>query len=197
MNHEPRKSPIRYIVAVIVLVIAIWFAFIQPALADEENTVNPQQQSDSSFIYDTNIVDLGGADSYYNNQTVQVVGEVVGDRVASEKWDNHCWVTLNARNDGSNASVSVYMTNTDANRIDMFGKYGVTGTTLQVRGTFYLACPEHEGMTDLHAENVSVIEKGKETPDQLDINRFIPGAVFVVLGLILIFVYSRLRERLR
>ena len=39
------------------------------------------------------------------------------------------------------------MTSETAARIDTFGAYGKTGTTLQVRGTFHLVCPEHEGLS--------------------------------------------------
>lgn len=196
-QKRPGGSPARYIVAVLVLLVAIWFAFVQPALADDENTVNPQQLPDSSFIYDTSIIDLGNADSYYNNQTVQVVGEVVGDRVTSEPWSRYCWITLNATEAPSNASVSVYMSQANADKIDTYGKYGKTGTYLQVRGTFHLSCPQHEGITDLHADNVSIAEKGKDVPAELDLKTFIPGAVVVAIGLILMFVYHRLRERMR
>lgn len=196
-QKRPGGSPIRYIVAVMVLLAAIWFAFVKPALADDENVVNPQQLPDSSFIYDTNIVDLGSADSYYNNQTVQVVGEVVGDRVTSEPWSDHCWITLSATEPGSNASVSVFMRQRDADKIDTYGKYDKTGTSLQVRGTFYLSCSQHEGITDLHADNVSIVEKGKDLSSAIDFTTFIPGAIAVGVGLILMFVYHQLRERMR
>ena len=51
------------------------------ARGEGDNAVNTQQLPDSSFIYDTSIVDLSGADAYYDNQTVQVTGEVIGDSI--------------------------------------------------------------------------------------------------------------------
>ena len=71
------------------------------------------------------------------------------------------------------------------------------GTTLQVRGTFHLTCPEHDGLTDLHADHVSVMARGETLRDPLDPAAFIPGAVMVVLGLGLILVFYRLRESRR
>ena len=40
----------------------------------QDNEVDVSQLPDSSFIYDTSIIDLSTADSYYDEQTVQVSG---------------------------------------------------------------------------------------------------------------------------
>ncbi|MCI2240958.1 hydrolase [Adlercreutzia faecimuris] len=161
-----------------------------------DNAVNPQQMPDSSFIYDTSIADLYSADSYLNNQTVQVVGEVIGDRINAEFNAPNCWIALQAV-DGSGADIPVFTTKVATKAIDRYGAYGVRGTTVQVRGTFHLTCPEHEGLTDLHADHLSVVKKGEDLPDELDPTRFIPGAVMVGLGLVLILVFYRLWESQR
>ena len=50
---------------------------LAPAYAeDDDNVVDEQQLPDSSFVYDTSIMALAGANSSFDNQTVQVVGEV-------------------------------------------------------------------------------------------------------------------------
>ena len=175
--------------------------YMSPAVAlaegEDENTVNPQQLPDSSFIFDTSIADLSSADSYYDNQTVQIVGEAVGDSIAVEGDPDHRWITLMSRDPSSNASISVFMTDEQAERIDAFGKYGTTGTMLQVRGTFHLVCPEHSGLTDLHAEHVSVVDKGKHHEEPFSLEAFIPGAVVVAVGLVVTSVFYWLRERRR
>lgn len=164
--------------------------------ASDPNTVNPQQMPDSSFIYDTSIADLYSADSYLNNQTVQVVGEVVGDRINAEFDSANCWIALQAV-DGSNADIPVFMTKEASRAIDRYGAYGVRGTTLQVRGIFHLTCPEHDGLTDLHADHVSVVKKGEDLREAPDPSRFVPGALAIALGLVLIVVFYRLRESQR
>ena len=164
--------------------------------APDPNAVNPQQMPDSSFIYDTSIADLCSADSYLSNQTVQVVGEVVGDRINAEFDSAHCWIALQAV-DGSNSDIPVFMTREASRAIDRYGAYGVRGTTLQVRGTFHLTCPEHDGLTDLHADHVSVVKKGEDLHESLDPGKFVPGALAVALGLVLIIVFYRLRESRR
>lgn len=174
------------------------FACPQAAFADEpaegDNAVNVTQLPDSSFIYDTSITDLSTADTYYDKQTVQVTGEVVGDRIIAGD-GRHCWLQLASPSDSS--TVSVYLTNESADKADTYGAYGRKGTTLQVRGTFNLACPDHDGASDLHAQVVTVTEKGKATPDEFDINAFTPGMVTVMIGLAMMVVFYLLRERQR
>lgn len=174
------------------------FACPQAAFADEpaegDNAVSVTQLPDSSFIYDTSITDLSTADTYYDKQTVQVTGEVVGDRIIAGD-GRHCWLQLASPSDSS--TVSVYLTNESADKVDTYGAYDRKGTMLQVRGTFYLACPDHDGASDLHAQVVTVTEKGKAAPDEFDINAFIPGMVTVMIGLAMMVVFYLLRERQR
>lgn len=174
------------------------FACPQAAFADEpaegDNAVNVTQLPDSSFIYDTSITDLSTADTYYDKQTVQVTGEVVGDRITAGD-GRHCWLQLASPSDSS--TVSVYLTNESADKVDTYGAYDRKGTMLQVRGTFNLACSDHDGASDLHAQVVTVTEKGKATPDEFDINAFIPGMVTVMIGLAMMVVFYLLRERQR
>ena len=174
------------------------FTCPQAAFADEpaegDNAVNVTQLPDSSFIYDTSITDLSTADTYYDKQTVQVTGEVVGDRITAGD-GRHCWLQLASPSDSS--TVSVYLTNESADKVDTYGTYGRKGTTLQVRGTFNLACPDHDGASDLHAQVVTVTEKGKATPDEFDIDAFTPGVVTVMIGLAMMVVFYLLRERQR
>lgn len=170
-------------------------AFAEDEVA-ENNRVNPQQLPDSSFIYDTLISDLEKADSYMDGQTAQITGEAVGDRIRAELDRDHSWITVQAI-DGSYAEISVYMSDTQAGLIDTFGMYGQSGTILQVRGVFNLACQEHQGLSDLHAEHVSVVEKGAVKEEQVNLMSFIPGVILVGAGAVLMLVFYYLRERQR
>lgn len=164
---------------------------------DDPNAVNPQQLPDSSFIYDTSILDLSTADAYFDEQTVQIIGEVVGDNIKADESDNFRWITLVSQDSNSNANIIVYMSKSDADKIDSFGKYEVTGTTLQVRGTYHLVCSEHDGLSDIHAEYVSVVARGEEHHKAFEFKDFIPGALVVVVGLGMLAVYHWMRERRR
>lgn len=158
------------------------------------NFINPMQLPDSSFIYDITISDLAKADSYLNGQTVQVVGEVVGDSINAEMDPDYCWIVLA---DSSGNTVSVYMPASQKSLIDTYGRYGQTGTQLQIRGLFSLSCDQHQGQTDIHSAHINVVRKGSVHRDELIFENFIPGAIAVGVGLVMLFIYWRMRERLR
>lgn len=199
----PRAWACRFGAALAVLAVVLLAAYLAwaPGAAwaavGSENRVNPSQRPDSSFIYDTQISALNTADTYYDGQTVQVMGEAVGDIINAEVGGSHRWVNLTAEEQGITYAMAVYMTETAASRIDTLGGYGKTGTTLQVRGTFHLVCPEHEGVTDIHATVVQVVDSGSTHPDELVLSDFIPGVVAVAVGFALMFAFYRLRERQR
>ena len=162
---------------------------------DDSNLINPQQRPDSSFIYDSSIVDLSNADSYYDKQTVQITGEAVGDIIDAR--DGMVWVTLAEASSSSNASVAVLMTRESASHIDTLGRYGTTGTMLQVRGVFHLACPEDQGLSDVHATSVAVVTKGSHHADEFRPEAFAVGAALTVVGFALMGLFRYLRERQR
>ena len=166
-------------------------------LESETNTVNTQQLPDSSFIYDMSIVDLASADSYYDNQIVQVLGEVVGDLIYETGDMTHCWITLDAPTTELDEVIAVYMTTESARMIDTYGKYKTRGTMLQVRGIYHLACGEHQGISDIHADYVSVVQPGVTMGDTLELAPFLPGIVALAGAGVLVLVYRRLREKER
>lgn len=164
---------------------------------DPTNRVDPTQRSDSSFIYDTNIASLAKTAALYNDQTVQVIGEAIGDIIADETDANLVWVSLTSVDGNESASISVLMTKAQSQRIDALGRYGVRGTILQVRGIYHQACSEHEGLSDVHADHVAVVEKGVVSPDVFDVRDFVPGILLVVVGLGLLVAFHVVTERQR
>lgn len=182
-------------------VLAFGFALIYPvsALAEEGegNVVDPTQRADNSFIYDTTIESLFDQSSLYENRTVQVVGEVVGDRIEVNDGTGNCWVMLTSVHEDNATSISVLLSEEQAGQIDRYGRYGVTGTTLQVRGTYHQACGEHEGLPDIHATNSSVLAKGSDHPDTFSLGSFLPGLITVAIGLSLLGLFYVARERMR
>ena len=164
---------------------------------NENNLVDPTQRADNSFIYDTTIESLFEQASLYDGRTVQIVGEVVGDRINANDGTDRCWIMLTSLDEDNASSISVLLSAEQANQIDHYGRYGVTGTTLQVRGTYHQACPDHDGIPDVHATASSVIAKGVEHPDNLVPADFLPGLVAIVIGLALMGVFYFARERMR
>ena len=169
------------------------------AFADESepNLVDPTQRADNSFIYDTTIESLFEQASLYENRTVQVVGEVIGDRIRSSNSPGYFWITLTVIDSEDKSSISVLMSEEQSNQIDRYGKYGVTGTILQVRGTYHQACNEHDGLPDIHATNSSVVSRGVEHSDAFNLGEFVPGIIAVFLGVVLMGIFYFARERTR
>lgn len=161
------------------------------------NVVNVNQMPDSSFLYNTDISELSGAESFHDAQMVQVSGEVVGDRINDESDQDLCWIVLQSLKENDSSSVSVLMSHEQADLIDRYGNYQVNGTELQVRGTFYLTCPEHEGLSDLHAQEVTVVHAGSDREHTT--NPAVLWAAFLAIGigLLSLFTYRFLRERRR
>ncbi|MGI6046240.1 MAG: hydrolase [Eggerthellaceae bacterium] len=176
---------------------SLFALFSLPAFAEEQsNTVQPGQQPDSSSIYDTSIVDLSASSATYDGQTVQVTGEVIGDRIASDVEDGYCWITLTSTRAEERDTISVYMSDEDAAKISHYGRYGVTGTYLQVRGIYHVVCSKHNGLSDIHAELVTVASEGSDNPDTFNFLDFVPGilAILAGVGLLAFFIYLRERE---
>lgn len=181
----------------------------EEAAADEEssitpldaegNVINEGQVSDSSFLYDAAIADLAGADSYYDGQRVQITGEAVGEAIVPLRslGRESSMVRVTLYEASSGASITVCMTASDAAKIKTYGAYGKTGSILRVDGVFNLTCHEHEGESDIHAETVTVVSQGSVSPDEFDVKAFIPGLAALAVGLVLIVVFWRLKERSR
>ena len=128
-----------------------------------------------------------------DGQTVQVIGEVVGDRLRAEDDPDFCWLLLQSTQ-SPNDSVFVYLSRTLTQSVEVYGAYGKRGTMLQVRGVFNLACPVHDGLTDLHADHAAVVAKGSEEPDPFDPVDFVPGLALMLVAAGLAFAFWRLRE---
>ena len=161
------------------------------------NWVDPTQRADNSFIYDTTIDALFDEASLYDERTVQIAGEVIGDHIDDTSTKGYGWVQLTSTDDADSSSISVYISDEQARQIDHFGRYGVTGTYLQVRGVYHQACEEHDGLADIHATNSAVLEKGSDHPDEFHLGDFLPGIAALVIGFVLMGIFYFLRERLR
>lgn len=199
------KAFARPLIIFIVMVCLVSFG-VSLAWADEEesgsrsvdtegNIVNVNQMPDSSFLYNTDIAELSDAESFHDTQVVQVTGEVVGDRINDETNAKLCWITLQSLKEDDSSSVSVLMSHEQAALVDTYGNYTKNGTELQVRGVFYLSCPEHQGLSDLHAQEVTVVHNGSERPHVTNPAVLWAALLSAGMGLLGLFTYRFLRER--
>ena len=180
-----------------VLMVAACLAFAPLVYADETNVVNPHQTPDNSFLYDTSIDELTKADASYQGKIVQVMGEAIGDSLIAEEDPGKHWITLETLEEGRASSISVLIDDEFVGLIDYYGGYHSMGTTLQVHGTYYLTCPSHEGIMDIHADRVVLVSPGFTYDEEFSFDKFMPGIFFIILGLALYVLYRNLRERER
>lgn len=159
------------------------------------NTVNVNQMPDSSFLYNTDIDELSDAESFHDTQMVQVRGEVVGDCIADETNSNLCWITLQSLEENDSSVVTVLMSREQASLIDGYGNYRTTGTELQVRGIYYLSCAEHQGLSDIHAQEVTVVSNASARDYEGHPGVMWTAGLVVGLGVLLLCVYRYMRER--
>lgn len=165
---------------VVAVVVALFVALAAPSVALAEPN--------------TTIVGLVNATSQLDRQTVTVRGEVVGDALAAE--GGHKWLMLQ---DGG-AAISVLVDEDELDKVSYFGRYGQVGTTLEVSGEFQVDCAEHDGLTDLHAATVTVIDEGSKSAhatETFDVRKLEVGVLLFIVGLCLVVLHWRLRERTR
>ena len=184
--------------AFIALLIAAFMPLSQTAFAsqEDENLVDPTQRADNSFIRDTTIEQLSDEASLYDGKIVQVMGEVIGDKIKTDE-EGTCWITLTVTDSEDKTSISVQISEEQASQIDRYGKYGVTGTIFQVNGTFHQSCPEHDALPDIHAVSSEALSQGVDNHDTFDLNDYVPGLITLCIGLLLIAAFHFARERMR
>lgn len=192
----------KFVLGFLLMLVLCSGTYAHRALADEpetssDNTVNTNQLPDSSFLYDVPISELTTADSFHDKQTVQVKGEVVGDLISDESSSDYCWVSLQELDAEAPSVVSIYITRELAKQIDSYGHYGQQGTTLQVMGTFHLACSDHQGMSDIHVETASVVASGKAKESEPSSVLFSLAWIFPLFGLLLVLYYRHRNEQER
>lgn len=163
---------------------------------DEKNLVDPAQTADNSFIYDTSIASLADEAGIYDGRTVQVTGEVVGDCLSAGK-KNFYWITVEAEAQNDSSTISCLVSESLASKIDTYGRYGVKGSRVQVRGAYHQACDEHDGLADIHVGTLEVTSLGVKHDDAFDIREFLPGMFLMLLGAGMVVAFQILRERMR
>jgi hypothetical protein len=137
------------------------------------------------------VTDLARNGSDYDNQIVELTGEVVGDTI--REGQDQGWLTLT---DGE-SSISLLVSSDDATKIENHGRYKITGTEVRVVGRFHLACSEHAGLSDIHATSLEVIDYGGQMAIAVNYGLLGLGATLVVGGALLAWLYRFLRNRSR
>ena len=159
------------------------------------NEVDTNLLPDSSVLYETTILELASADVFDDKQTVQVVGEAMGEALNITGDPEHKWVTLASLDDRHSSTLIVYMKTSDANLITSFGKYGREGSLVQVQGEFELVSEDHSGISCLEASHVTIMAKGYDIKEIFHKEDYYSGALLISCAVLLALWLRYLRTK--
>ncbi len=97
----------------------------------------------------------------YDGKTLTFKGEVIGDIMIRGE---SAWLNVH----DETGAIGVFCPKELVGEIEYQGSYKFRGDVISVKGIFHRFCSEHGGDTDIHAEKITIIEKGEETPHPLD-----------------------------
>lgn len=124
---------------------------------------------------------------FYDGARIEYVGEVIGDLMARGE---HVWLNVN---DGSRA-IGVWANQKLTQDIKTKGDYNHIGDKIMVVGVFHRACPEHGGDLDIHAEKITVIEKGSKIEHPINPVKAVLTFLLLVLVLGVVFLPKILKK---
>jgi hypothetical protein len=158
-----------------------------PASSDPPPAARPASLPEPT----STITELVNAGASFDGQEVIFTGEAIGDIINAG--EGYRWLTL--EDDG--ASISVYVSAEDAASVSHLGRHNQLGTTLLVRGIFELDCEKHDGLVDVHASEVIVLDPGADIQSTFNLRELQVGGLLIVIAAGLFVVHWRLRERSR
>ncbi len=157
------------------------------SLNNLENSLNEEE----SVVIDTRVAVLISVNRALDGSEVRFTGEVVGDVVNADP--GYKWVNIMGT---ANNVIGVRMSDEQAVLIQNRGSYHATGTTLQITGTYHIACPEHQGELDVHASNVVLKDNGGPVTHLVSVQKLLIAVTLCVLAALLILIFLLLRRRM-
>jgi Flp pilus assembly pilin Flp len=136
----------------------------------------------------TKINDLIENSATLDNTQVTIQGEVIGE--ALERGD-YAWINIT---DTTNA-IGIWIKTDDIGQIGFYGDYKHKGDVVKITGVFNKACAEHGGDVDIHCTAIEIVESGHNIAEQLPVNKVIIALALVLIALVMIAVFFRLKKR--
>lgn len=126
---------------------------------------------------------------YWDQRFIQLTGEVIGQPIFADGR-----VCIHLLDQEGNA-IGVWMDKIFLTEIHSFGKYRIRGDIVSVVGFFYEICSFHSGDTDLHIDQLTVIQPGKAIPaDEPNWSLLLIGFLLMVYPALL-FVQTQNEKR--
>jgi hypothetical protein len=128
-------------------------------------------------------------DRSQDGNVVIVEGEAIGEHLRARGGGR--WINIL----GDEVGLGIWVTEQMAEGIEYFGDHRHDGDIVRVVGVVNIACDEHAGEFDVHAESLAVIASGGPREMEIvPIKGFI-GAAGMVIALLLWRLYRQRRDR--
>ena len=143
---------------------------------------------DSDVVVETRSDVLTRVNRALDGALVRIQGEAVGDKLIST--NEGVWINVL----GSTGScIGVQMSKDLSQLIANMGDYNTSGTVIQITGDYHVACHEHQGELDIHAQKIEVLDVGGQIDHSFDLGQLILSVLLCIIALILFVLYIYLR----
>ena len=132
--------------------------------------------------FSTTVEDILQQPVTYDNKTVTVVGEVVGESLLDK---DGVWINITS---GGFALGVFFEEKTAIAPIVHMGSYKQTGDVVRIEGTFYAVCPRHAHQ-DIHARELEVVEIGGPSREETEEFKIVLSRILGIICLTLSIMY--------
>lgn len=122
----------------------------------------------------------------FDNKQVTFRGEVIGVMIRGD----YAWVNIL----DNGYAIGVWVSAENARKVSVVGDYKHIGDTVEVAGTFHMACAEHGGDLDIHADNFTVVATGRELDRPISIPLVMLSVVLMATAIFMIYYLRRIRK---
>lgn len=153
--------------------------------------LNSSLTNEEGVVIKTRVGVLASINRALNDSEVNFDGEAVGSVLSAG--EGFKWANIMG---ASHAEISVFLTDDQAGLIQNVGDYHKTGTTLRITGTYHIACSEHQGELDVHANAVEVVDNGGPVTHLVSSGRFRAAVVTCIIAVAILAGFLFARHRL-
>jgi hypothetical protein len=123
----------------------------------------------------------------YDARTIIYQGEVIGDMMLR---GDFAWMNVWDKT----AAIGVFCPQELIGEIEYKGSYRFRGDIISVQGVFHRFCSEHGGDTDIHAEKITLIQRGEELAYPLGPQKIRLSIILPAVAFILVIIYTVIRR---
>ena len=124
----------------------------------------------------------------WDGNEISYQGEVIGQAIFEK---NHVWINVMDREFNA---MGFWIPSSEIKKISNYGKFGVKGDILEMKGVFHKVCPQHGGETDIHSDLITVLEKGSLFPkNRIPISKMIL-CVLLLAGIVLLYFFTSFKK---